>query len=316
MLPVLRLAITGCSIAGVLWFALAGQVQAAETLSPRIQTQILNVLAARNLDDDHCIPVTRMSELVGANPQLAQQIVEFSSANLASRRELLNDDCTCPTDLAVATIRVIPDFAGPLRRVLEDRYPGCDSAVETAMVQSLSEISPGAGGGKRASDPTPLRSRPTEEGGFIQQPSTNGANPSQTSAISGGSSARGVDAAADLSPELQAKIMEALEATPPRENQCIAVNAFSSLVAEYPNFALQILEFADVNLPSNGRILGDECICPSELAAATVLAVPELTVPVRRAMEDRYPECSEPGAGSRNRLAPEPPCIETASPSC
>jgi hypothetical protein len=120
------------------------------------------VLGARDADGDRCVPVAPMSQLVGSYPHLAQQIVAFASAKLASPGDLLDDDCACPADLAVSAIRVVPDLAGPLRRTLEDRYPECDSAVETAMVQSLSSIAPGAGGGERLSDPSPLRSRPTE----------------------------------------------------------------------------------------------------------------------------------------------------------
>ncbi len=281
MLPVMRLAVAGCSIAGVLLLAPSGQGHAAETLSPRIQTQILNVLATRNGSGDRCIPTTPMSQLVGSYPHLARQIVTFASANLASRGDLLGDDCACPADLAVSAIRVVPDLAGPLRRTLEDRYPGCGSAVETAMVQSLSEIAPGAGGGARTSDPTPLRS--------------------QVSGLTGGPSAKLADASAtDLSPELQAEILEALETPPQRENQCIAMNAFSALVAAHPDLALAIMEFADLKLPEKGRLLGDECVCPIELATATVLAVPELNIPVRRALDDRYPECTEPAAAGRN----------------
>lgn len=318
MLPVLRLAVAGCSIAGVLLLAPSGQAHAAETLSPRIQTQILNVLATRNGDGDRCIPTTPMSQLVGSYPHLARQIVAFASANLASRGDLLDDDCACPADLAVSAIRVVPDLAGPLGRALEDRYPECGSAVETAMVRSLSEIAPGAGGGARPSDPTPLRSRPTEESGFTQQASADGAGPSQLSGLTGGPSAKLADAAAsDLSPELQAEILEALETPPQRENQCIAMNAFSALVAAHPDLALAIMEFADLKLPEKGRLLGDECVCPIELATATVLAVPELEIPVRRALDDRYPECTEPAAAGRNRKLPlEPPCDATASPSC
>jgi hypothetical protein len=209
-------------------------------------------------------------------------------------------------------------LAGLLRRALEDRYPECDSAVETALVQSLSEIAPGAGGGERPSDPTPLRSRPAKESGFIHKP-TDGAGPSKVSVLTGGPSAKLADASADLSPELQAEILEALETAPQRENQCIAMNAFSALVAAHPDLALAIMEFADLKLPEKGRILGDECVCPIELATATVQAVPELEIPVRRALDDRYPECTEPAAAGRNRsrkLPLEPPCDDTASPSC
>jgi len=299
MLSVTRLAIVGWSIAGILCVAPPGQTRAADALSPSIKTQILNLLASRNLDTDQCIPTTKMSDLVGLHPELAQQIVEFASANLASRRDLLGNDCACPTELAVATVRAAPDLAGPFRRILEGRYPDCDSAVETAMAQSLSGIAPGAGS--------------------VQKSSANGAAPSQTSGLTGGSSARSGAAAADLSPDLQAEILEALEADPQRENQCISANAFSALVKAHPELALAIMEFADLKLSSKGRLLGDECVCPIELATATVSAVPELTMPVRRALDDRYPECTQPAAAGRNRsrkLPLEPPCPQTASPSC
>lgn len=325
MLPVLRFAIAGCAMAGTLCIALPSQTLAAKTLSSQIQTRILNLLAARNLDADQCIPTTKMSELVGAHPEQAQQILEFASANMASRRDLLGNDCTCPTDLAVATIRVVPDQAGPLRRVLEDRYPECDSAVQTVMEQSLSGIAPGAGIAMGSSEPALLRSRPNGETcqdssapgcGAIQNASAKDKNPGPISGLTGGSSSLGTDAATDLPPDVQAEILEALEANPERENQCIAANAFSALVKGNPELALAIMEFADVKLSEKGRILGDECVCPTELATATVSAIPELTVPVRRALDDRYPQCTEPAAASRNRLPPEPPCYETASPSC
>lgn len=328
MLSVTRLVIVGWSIAAILCVALPGQTQAADPLSPSIKTQILNLLASRNLDTDQCIPTTKMSALVGLHPELAQQIVEFASANLASRRDLVGNDCTCPTELAVATVRAAPDLAGPLRRVLEGRYPDCDSAVETAMAQSLSGIAPGAGNVTRSSDPTFLRSGPNDETcrdtsapgcGGIQNSPANGAAPSQTSGLTGGSSARSGAAAADLSPDLQAEILEALEADPQRENQCISANAFSALVKAHPELALAIMESADLKLSSKGRLLGDECVCPIELATATVSAVPELTMPVRRALDDRYPECTQPAAAGRNgsrKLPLEPPCPQTASPSC
>jgi len=326
MLPVMRLDITGCLVAGILCLALPSQTSAAKALSSQIETQVLNLIASRNLGADQCIATSKMSELVGAHPELAQQILEFASANLASRRNPLADDCTCPTELAVATIRAVPDMAGPLRRVLEGRYPECDSAVETAMEQSLGGIAPGAGNVEPSANPTLPRDNPTDETcrdttvpgcGARQNLSANGAGSSQTSGLTSGSSAKSGNSATDLPPGLQAEILEALEADPQRQNQCIAANAFSALVKAHPELALAIMEFADVKLSSKGRILGDECVCPIELATATVDAVPELKIPVRRALDDRYPECTEPAAEGRSRrLAPEPSCHETASPSC
>jgi len=317
MLPVLRLAIAGCSVAGTLCIAYLGQTKAAETLTPQIQTQILNVIAARDLDKNRCIPTRRMTDLIGSHPTLAPEILEFAGRNLVSRGALLENGCTCPTELAIATINAVPDLAGPLRRVLEDRYPECDSAVETAMEQSLSGIAPGAGNTNRSADPMLLRSRPTAEA--CQDMSAPGCESNQLSGFSVEDSVQDPGSVADLSPELQAKILEALEADPERENQCIAANAFSALLKAHPELALAIMDFADVKLSSKGRILGDECVCPIELATATVDAIPELTVPVRRALDDRYPECTQPAADGRNgsrRLPPEPPCFETASPSC
>lgn len=326
MLRVLRFAVAGCTMAGILYLSLPGQTQAASTLSPRIQTQVLNLIASRDLGADRCIPTARMSELVASHPELAQQILEFASTKLPSRRDLLGNDCTCPTDLAVATTQAAPELAGPLRRVLEDRYPECDSAVETAMEQSLSGIAPGAGSVNGSSDPRVLRPDSIDETcrdtstpgcGVTQNPSANGAGTNQTSGVAGSLSKSGSGAAADLSPELQAEILEALEAEPQRENQCISANAFSALLKAHPELALAIMEFADVKLSEKGRILGDECVCPIELATATVDAVPELSIPVRRALDDRYPECTEPAAEGNTRRPPlEPPCFETASPSC
>jgi hypothetical protein len=274
-----------------------------------------------------------MGELVWSHPDYARQIVDFASANLVLRGDLPADNCACPTDLAVATIRVVPDLADPLRRILEDRYPGCDSAVETAMEQSLSGIAPGAGGREGSGGPTLLGSRPNNETcvdasapgcGLNQNTTIGGAVASQTSGPMDGSSVGEGDPATELSPELRAEILDALETNPQRENQCIATNAFSALVAANPDLAMAIMEFAELKLPSKGRILGDECVCPIELATATVRAIPELTVPIRRALEDRYPECTEPGAGGRDRFIREfPPtndneesCRDTSSVSC
>jgi hypothetical protein len=274
-----------------------------------------------------------MGELVWSHPHYARQIVDFASANLVLRRDRPADDCACPTDLAVATIRVVPELADPLRRILEDRYPECDSAVEAAMEQSLSGIAPGAGGRDGSSGPTLPGSRPNDETcgdasapgcGFFENPETGGAVASQANSPTDGSLAGDSDPATELSPELRAEILEALEANPERENQCIATNAFSALVAANPDLAMAIMEFAELKLPSKGRILGDECVCPIELATATVRAIPELTVPIRRALEDRYPECTEPGAGGRGRIIREfPPandneesCRDTSSVSC
>ncbi len=331
MSPVLKLAVAGSSVAALILAALPSEAHATEALSPQVKTQVLNLVAARDMDNGHCIPVKRMSDLVGSHLQKAQQIVEFASANLASQRNLLKDDCSCPTDLAAVGVRVVPHLAGPLRRVLEDRYPECDSAVATAMEQSLGEIAPGAGLATQPSDPTSLGSSPSDEAcrdastpgcGAIQSASTSGGVPG---GAAGGAAVIGTDPASDLPPDLQAEILEALEANPERENQCIAANAFSALVTENPGYALAIMEFADIKVSSKGRLLGDECVCPIELATATVDAVPELAVPVRRALDDRYPECTEPGAGNRQRFRPfddddardpEPPCPDYASPSC
>lgn len=328
MLSVSRLVIAGCSMAGLLGLALPAQAEAAKTLPPRIQTQVLNLLAAGSTEDNHCVSATGMGKLVGAHPEMAQQIAEFAAANLASRRDPVEQDCTCPVDLAVATIRAVPELTGPLKGAFEDRYPQCDSAIETAMEDSLSEIAPGAGGAGAASS-MPLTARPKDETcrdpsspgcGGIQTASTDGIGPNQQPGLMEGSSMSGADAQGQLSPELQAEILEALQAKPERDNQCIAANAYSALVQAHAELALAIMEFADLTLPSKGRILGDECVCPLELATATVQAIPELKVPVRRAMDDRYPECSlaslEPGAGGRRFLRPEPSCIQTASPSC
>ncbi len=176
MLPVSKWVIAGCSMAGILCTTLPEQGRAAEALTPRLQTQILNMLASRDLGAGRCIPTQKMGNLIASHPASAQKIVEFTSGKLAARPDLLGTDCACPTELAAASIDVVPHMAGPLRRVLEYRYPDCAAAVETAMAHTLGGIAPGAGNTDQPSNSTLLRSAAAPN---------DGSDPTQISGLSG-----------------------------------------------------------------------------------------------------------------------------------
>jgi hypothetical protein len=98
--------------------------------------------------------------------------------------------------------------------------------------------------------------------------------------------------------------------------QCFAVPKLVELLAAYPHLALQIIEYAGVQLTSHSSLSDDHCICPVDLATAAVSAVPDLANRTRLVLEDLYPECDPdvevameetlaalaPGAGTRGPL--------------